>query len=187
VTARQLGLYILLLMVVSVTGWYVFSRSPGLQRSNVSETGADAFVKDMNLRVMNEQGQLAYRIKAVQMTHYPAGARIHLEQPDIRINQSSGDVWLIKSEQGETTEDADVIWLLGYVDIKRRATANNAALHIVTSDLTVWPEEERAATDNAATITSDQMELYGIGVSADFSKSTLQLRSSVRGRYDGAS
>ena len=181
---RQIILYGLLLMLVTVTGWFLFTQESGLQRETASATGADAFVEDMDLKVMNEQGQLHYRLQATRMTHYPSGERFHLEQPDIRIMQANGDNWRIQSERGETTEDADIIWLLGAVDIKRRKTATSSALHIVTSDLLVKPELEQAETDKAATITSDQFRVEGIGVKADFRKDTLKLKSSVRGRYD---
>ena len=122
---RQIVLYGLLLMLVTASGWFLFTQETGLQREPASATGADAFVEDMDLKVMNEQGQLQYRIQATRMTHYPRDERFHLEQPDIRIMQTNGDNWRIKSERGETTEDADIIWLLGAVDIKRRQTATS--------------------------------------------------------------
>jgi LPS export ABC transporter protein LptC len=184
VNIRQIVLYGLLLMVVTATGWFLFTQETGLQRETASATGADAFVKDMDLKVMSEQGQLQYRIQATRMTHYPSSERFHLEQPDIRIMQANGDDWRIQSEHGETTEDADIIWLLGAVDIKRQQTATSSPLHIVTSDLQIKPELEQAETDKAATITSDQFRVEGIGVKADFKKDTLKLKSSVRGRYD---
>jgi len=184
VNFRQIVLYGLLLMLVTASGWFLFTQETGLQREPASAAGADAFVEDMDLKVMNEQGQLQYRIQATRMTHYPRGELFHLDQPDIRIMQTNGDNWRIKSERGETTEDADIIWLLGAVDIKRRQTATSDPLHIVTSDLLVKPEKEQAETDKAATITSGQFRVEGIGVKADFKKDTVKLKSSVRGRYD---
>ena len=171
-------------MLVTATGWFLFLQETGLQRETASVTGADAFVEDMDLKVMNEQGQLQYRLQTTRMTHYPSGERFQLEQPDIRIMQANGDNWRIQSERGETTEDADIIWLLGAVDIKRLQTATSEPLHIVTSDLLVRAEKEQAETDKAATITSGQFQVEGIGVKADFKKDTVKLKSSVRGRYD---
>ena len=181
---KQIVIYGLLLLLVTGSGWFLFQQETGLQRETASATGADAFVEDMDLKVMNEQGQLQYRLQASRMTHYPNGERFQLEQPDIRIMQANGDNWRIKSERGETTEDADIIWLLGAVDIKRLQTTTSDPLHIVTSDLLVRAEKEQAETDNAATITSGQFQVEGIGVKADFRNDTLELRSSVRGRYD---
>ena len=186
-SGKQIILYGLLLLLITGTGWFLFQQETGLQRETVSATGPDAFVKDMDLKVMNEQGQLAYRIKAQYMRHYPNDERFKLEQPDIKIVQANGDIWHIKSEQGETTEAADIIWLLGAVDIKRPPTETSSRLHIVTSDLLVIPDDEIAETDNEATITSDEFLINAVGMKADFSKDTLELRSRVRGRYDVAS
>jgi LPS export ABC transporter protein LptC len=77
--------------------------------------------------------------------------------------------------------------LLGAVDIKRLPTATSSPVHIVTSDLQVKPEQELAETEQAATITSDQFRVEGIGITADFRNDTMELRSSVRGSYDGSS
>lgn len=184
---KQIGLYGLLLMLVTGSGWLLFRQETGLQRETASATGPDAFVEDMDLKVMNEQGQLEYRLKARRMTHYPRDERFNLVQPDLRVLQPGGDHWRIRSERGETTESADIIWLLGAVDINRRGSATSSPLHIVTSDLMVKPEEELAETAEAATIMSDQMRLDGVGIKADFRNETLEIRSSVRGRYDGNS
>jgi lipopolysaccharide export system protein LptC len=184
VNGRQIVLYGLLLLLVTGSGWFLLQQETGLQRTAASASGPDAFVEELDLKVMNEQGQLEYRVVARRMTHYPNEERFNLEAPDIRILQPGGDSWRIRSEQGETNEDADIIWLLGAVDIRRRQTAAGSALHIVTSDLLVKPEEELAETDNAATITSGQFRIEGVGVKADFRNDTLELGSSVRGRYD---
>jgi lipopolysaccharide export system protein LptC len=187
VSARQFGLYALLALLVVATGWYLFTRETGLQPPTASASGADAFVEDMDMKVLNEAGQLEYRVIARYMMHYPGDERFTLEQPDIRLHQSNGDTWHIVSDRGETNEEADTIWLLGDVDIKRRGSATSKPLHIITSDLLVLPEEEVAETDNATTIISEELEVHGIGARADFKNDTLELRSSVRGRYDKAS
>jgi len=187
VSSKQIGLYGLLLLLVTGSGWFLVTQESSLQLETASATGPDAFVKDMDLKVMNEQGQLGYRVKARHMTHYPSDERFKLEQPDIRILQANGDTWLINSEHGETTEAADIIWLLGAVDIKRPPTETSSRLHIVTTDLLVKPDDEIAETENEATITSDEFLINAVGMKADFRKDTLELRSRVRGRYDGAS
>ena len=184
---KPIGLYGLLLLLVLTSGWFLFRQESSLQLEAASATGPDAFVKDMDLKVMNEQGQLAYRVKALLMSHYPNDERFTLEQPDIKILQDNGDIWRIKSEHGEATEAADIIWLLGAVDIKRLPTETSSQLHIVTTDLLVKPDDEVAETENEATITSDEFLINAVGMKADFSKDTLELRSRVRGHYDDAS
>jgi len=109
VNRRQISLYGLLLLLLTGSGWFLFQQETRLQRETTSATGPDAFVKDLDLKVMGEQGQLEYRLKARHMTHYPHDKHFKLEKPDIKILQSNGDTWLIKSEHGEATEAADII------------------------------------------------------------------------------
>jgi len=187
VNSSQVSLYSLLFILVAVSGWFLFGQVTDLQRATTSVTGPDAFVEDMDLKVMNEQGQLGYRVKARRMTHYPNGKRFMLESPDIKILQDNGDTWRIISERGETTEAADIVWFLGAVDIRRQRTATRGPVHIVTRDLEVRPEQELAETEQAAVITADRFRVEGIGIKADFRNNTMELRSSVRGRYDGRS
>ena len=185
--SSQVSLYGLLLLLVAGSGWILFGRETGLQRATASISGPDAFVEDLDLKVMNEQGLLGYRLKARRMTHYPDGKRFLLEGPDIKILRDNGDTWRIVSEHGETTEAADVIWLLGAVDIRRQRSASRGPVHIVTRDLEVRPEQELAETEQAAIITADQLQVEGVGIKADFRNDTMELRSSVRGRYDARS
>ena len=103
-SARQLGLYAGLALLVVTTGWFLFTQETGLQRPTASAKGADAFVEDIDLKVLNEAGQLEYRVIARRMLHYPGDERFTLEQPDIKLHQSNGDTWHIVSERGETTE-----------------------------------------------------------------------------------
>lgn len=186
-SGKQFALYGLLLLILAGSGWFLLQQDNEQQRTGASATGPDAFIEDMDLKVMDEQGRLEYRVKARRMVHFPNDKRFSLEQPDIRILQSNGDNWYIRSERGEATEAADIIWLLGAVDISRPQTAASRRLHIVTSDLLVHPDDEIAETENEATITSDLFRVNAIGMKADFSNDTLELRSRVRGRYDGSS
>ncbi len=59
---KQIVIYGLLLLLVTGSGWFLFQQESGLQRTSASSSGADAFVEEMDLKVMNEQGQLQYRV-----------------------------------------------------------------------------------------------------------------------------
>jgi lipopolysaccharide export system protein LptC len=187
VNGKQFALYGLLLLILAGSGWYLLEKDSDQLRTSASATGPDAFIEDMDLKVMDEQGRLEYRVKARRMVHFPSDERFDLEQPDIRIMQGNGDNWYIRSERGEATEAADIIWLLGAVDISRPQTTASSRLHIVTSDLLVRPDDEIAETENEATISSDLFRVNAIGMKADFRNDTLELRSRVRGQYDGSS
>jgi len=185
VNPRQLGLFAILLLSVIGTGWFLGKQGGIRQSPGVSATGPDSFVEDIDLAVMDETGQLQYRIRAEHMAHYPNDDILRLRHPDINIAQADGTIWHIKSERGETTTAGDRLWLLGEVDIRRPETATVNAIHVITSDLLVKPEEEVAETGNAATITGDRYVINAIGLRANFRTRVLELLSRVRGTIDG--
>ena len=183
---RQAALFAVLLLVVIGTGWFLDKQSVNRLPASVSETGPDSFVEDINLAVMDEQGQLKYRLKAEHMTHFPNEDLLRLTRPDIDVMHTDGTAWRIIAEHGEAATAGDRIWLLGAVDIRRPGSATDGSIHVVTRDLLVKPEEDMAETDNAATITGNRYEINALGMKAYFRTGTLELLSRVKGTIDGA-
>jgi len=185
VNIRQFGLFVLLLLVVVGTGWFLDKQGGSRLPASASASGPDSFVEDINLAVMDDAGHLKYRVMAEYMTHFPNQELLTLRRPDINIVQPDGSVWQIQSERGETTTAGDRTWLLGKVTIQRPATATSGAIHIVTRDLLIKPEEDLAETESAATITGDRYVIKSVGLRADFKTRVLELLSRVKTTIDG--
>ena len=183
---KQFGLFVLLLLSVIGTGWFLDRQDSSQRPASVSATGPDSFVEDIDLAVMDENGYLQYRIRAERMSHFPHDDMLKLSHPDIDITHTDGAVWHITAERGETTTAGNRLWLLGEVDIRRPETATGSAIRVITSDLLVKPEDEQAETENAVTITGDRYVINAIGLRADFRTSVLELLSRVRGTIEGS-
>jgi len=186
VNLKQFGLFVLLLLSVIGTGWFLERQDNSQQPASVSTTGPDSFVEGIDLAVMDENGHLQYQVRAEHMTHFPNDDILKLSRPDIDIVHTDGAVWHIKAERGETTTAGDRLWLLGEVDIRRPETTTGSAIHVITSDLLVKPEDEQAETENAATITGDRYVINAVGLKADFRTHVLELLSRVRGTIEGS-
>jgi lipopolysaccharide export system protein LptC len=186
VNLKQFGLFVLLLFSVIGTGWFLDKQDNSRQPASVSATGPDSFVEDLDLEVMDENGHLKYQVRAEHMTHFPNNNILKLDRPDIDIVHTDGAVWHIKAERGETTTAGDRIWLLGEVDIRRPETTTGSAIHIITRDLLVKPEDEQAETENAATITGNRYVINAVGLKANFRTKVLELLSRVRGTIEGS-
>ena len=184
---KQFGLFVLLLLSVIGTGWFLDKQDNSQQPASVSATGPDSFVEDIDLAVMDENGHLKYQVRAEHMTHFPNDDILKLNRPDIDIVHTDGAVWHIKADRGETTTAGDRLWLLGEVNIRRPETTSGSAIHVITSDLLVKPEDKLAETENAATITGDHYVINAVGLKADFRTHTLELLSRVRGTIEGSS
>jgi lipopolysaccharide export system protein LptC len=187
VNIKQLGLFAVLLLIVVGSGWFLDKQGGSRQPASVSSSGPDSFVEDVDLTVMDELGYPKYRVKAKHMSHFPNEDILRLSQPDINITRTGGAVWQIVAERGETTTAGDQLWLLGAVDIRRPASVQNSAIHVVTSDLLIKPEDELAETDKAAAISGDRYRINAIGMKVYFRTGSLELLSRVRGTIDGSS
>jgi len=185
VNTRQTALFILLLVVIIGSGWFLDGRHAGLQDLSVSRTGRDSFVSGMHLDVMDTDGQLRYRVTADSMTHYPHSEQMELQRPLIDLLQRKGNSWRISAATGETTDSGDLIRLLGDVDIRRSGISG--PLQVRTRDLLVKPEQAYATTDSAATITAPGHRVESVGLDADLDNNTLELRSRVRGTINASS
>jgi len=184
VNNRQTALFILLLVVIIGSGWFLDGRHAGLQDLSVSRTGPDSFVSGMHLDVMDVSGQLRYRVTAESMLHYPNTEQLELQRPLIDLQQHNGNSWRISATTGETTDAGDIIRLLGDVNIRRSGVSG--PLQIRTRDLLVKPEQLYATTDSAATITAPGHRVDSVGLEADLNNNTLELRNRVRGTINAA-
>jgi LPS export ABC transporter protein LptC len=177
VNTRQTLLLVLLLLVVAAA-WFLKNPQTADPDSVARKQGSDMFADHVEVTIMDESGQPAYRIMADHLSHSPDTERFDLTRPFIEVNHPRGDDWNISSERGQMTDKGDRLWFLGEVNIHRRG---GSPLHIKTSDLLVQPDEELAETDNAVAISSAQYKINAIGLKADFRKDLLEFRSRVRG------
>jgi lipopolysaccharide export system protein LptC len=184
VNTRQTLLFILLLVIIIGSGWFLDGRHGGLQDLSISRTGPDSFVSGMHLDVMDASGQLSYRVTADNMVHYPNVDQLELQRPLIDLQQHNGNTWRISAETGESADSGDLVRLLGKVNIHRSGVSG--PLQVRTRDLLVKPEQAYATTDSAATITAPGLRVEAVGIEADLDDNTLELHHRVRGSIDAA-
>ncbi|MCK5382497.1 MAG: LPS export ABC transporter periplasmic protein LptC [Gammaproteobacteria bacterium] len=173
----------ILLFLVVASGWFLQRPETGIPAATDHKRGPDMFADQIEVTVMDESGQPAYRLAADYLRHSPDTERFDLTRPFIEVSRPAGDNWNIASERGQMTDKGDQLWFLGKVSIHR---LGSKPLHIRTSDLLVKPDEESAETDNAVSVSAPQYKIDAIGLKADFRKSLLEFRSRVRGTINAA-
>ena len=178
------AIIIFLVVLVAASGWFLRDMETVRPAATDQQLGPDMFADQIEVTVMNDSGQPAYRITAEKLLHSPNSKRFDLTQPSIEVQRPNGGNWNISSEHGQMTEKGDLLWFLGETDIHRQG---GNALHIRTSDLLVKPKEELAETESAVRITAALYEIDAVGLKADFRNRLLQLRSRVRGTLHAAS
>ena len=178
------AIIIFLVILVVASGWFLREMETVLPAATDQEHGPDMFADHIEVTVMNDSGQPAYRITAEQLLHSPDSKRFDLTRPSIEVKRPKGGNWNISSERGQMTEKGDLLWFLGEANIHRQG---GNALHIRTSDILVKPKEELAETDSAVRISAALYEIDAVGLKADFRNKLLELRSRVRGTIHAAS
>jgi lipopolysaccharide export system protein LptC len=175
-----------LLLFAVLTGWLqnVFEVKKRVV-SNVEERhDPDYFMRDFVLTTMDVNGVPANRISSNYMEHFPDDDTTELTRPSILIFRQSGPPWLIKSDRGAFTKDAELVLLSGNVSISRKSGPDNRPVQLFTDALKVHPKSEFAETDRKVTMISDSKRTVGIGMRAYIKQGQLQLLKDVKVYYE---
>lgn len=144
---------------------------------------ADAVVENFEIRRLDEQGKLQYRLSAPQLHHFPDDNSSQITSPRLLAYRDDAPPLTLTAGRATVTARGETIRLEGDVEIVRAATDKRPELNARTPVLTVEPEAGTAHTDQAMTITLGASQISGIGARIDNKASTFELRSQVRGRY----
>lgn len=124
-------------------------------------------------------GQRRYELIADKVTHYPVGDVTEFEQPHLRYETADGQL-RITAAWGETREGGETLDLVGDVEVFRDGIDGNVDMSLTSDTLTVWPDDERAATDDPVVLTHGATVATGNGMRADNLFGALQLIGNAR-------
>lgn len=144
---------------------------------------ADAIVENFEIRRLDEQGKLQYRLSAPQLRHFPDDNSSQISAPRLLAYRDDAPPLTLTAGQARVSARGETIVLADGVEVVRAASDKRPELKARTATLTVEPETGKAHTDQAMTITQGASEISGVGARIDNKASTFELRSQVRGRY----
>ena len=174
----------LLALVAALTYWLDVRLAPKAERPDWrQEHRPDTIVEDFEIRRLNAEGVLQYRLKAPHLVHYPDDDSAEVTTPHITLYRPSGAPLTLLGQMAHVSAKGEKVFFPGQVDIDRAASPDNQALTARTTDLTVLPEEGLASTDQHVFMTLGTSELQGIGARIDNKAQTFELLANVTGRY----
>jgi lipopolysaccharide export system protein LptC len=142
----------------------------------------DYYLNDFSLSAMDEQGHLQHRLQAKQLSHFTAGEKTELQQPELMVFKQDKVAWQVVAERGEINQRQDDILLLGGVQLNQ--LTGNEPLRLTTSSLHILPKQGRANTNQPITLTQAGKRIDAIGMEIEREGQRLLLLSQVRGRYE---
>ncbi len=171
----------LLLALAGLTFWLRYATElPEPRRDGKHRHDPDYFVNDATMRKIDKTGRLHYTLKAADIRHYPDDDTTDLIKPELTWLNVKKPTVNLTSDNAHVSKDGERIDLYGNVRIHRAATAKEAAMISTTSELAVFPEEEKAFTKSAVLMTQGQSWVKGVGMQMDNRARTYVLESQAR-------
>ena len=132
---------------------------------------------------MNDQGKLAYTVKAQRMEHFSDNSSMDLLEPRIAFETSTGN-WHVSAEKAQFLSNTQQLLLHKNVHLQRLATSNKSALTIETDFLEISTEKQTAENNDPTHLKIQNIELDAQGILFDNKLGILKLKSKVRGKYE---
>jgi LPS export ABC transporter protein LptC len=129
----------------------------------------------------DEQGRIAYRIRAEQLDEVPDEARLRLEGVNVEYSPADETAWEISAQRASAPKDRSLLTLAGNVAVRSMPTDGSAPVLISTDELRFAPDTSSAESDAPVTLRIGDWQLTGVGLSTHLKGDTLKLESEVHG------
>ena len=131
----------------------------------------------------DEQGRLTYRVRAERLDELPADERLRLQGVNVEYRPAEDTAWTISAATASALKDGSLLELSGDVEIRSVPTDGSAQRTILTQALRFWPDTSSVQSDLPVELRVGNLQLHGMGLSADLKGHTLRLESVVHGTF----
>lgn len=139
---------------------------------------------DFSLDVLKPDGTISIELRAPHLARRDGDGSLFIDQPHFELPTEGGGRWIGEAEAGWVGADADILKLLGAVDMRRPATPSLQAAHVQTADITARPEQQQLYTAAPTVIRQPGLILRGTGMQVDIAAHTMELLHDVQGTFE---
>ncbi len=176
---------IVLLAAVAFSGWLRSILDPQIQVAGEgAATDPGSYMENFTRSAMDVAGNLATRLSADKMYHYPHSQSTELLSPVLEVHNGGDLPWHITSERGWVDSEEEVILLFGPVHGWKEGSNGEPELEIRTTDLRILAKNEYAETNRPVTLIGPGTITHGVGMQASLGRSKVKLLEKVRTLYD---
>ena len=136
----------------------------------------------ITLQVFSNLGELDYEVSANQLEQYPSQQLIKAVNPIVRMASQEQHSWVIRADRGVIKRKPDTpgeanqynqMTLQGRVQILRRGDMAKKQMMLSTSQLHLFPTEQRAQTDMPVFLEHERFTTSSEGFDLDLETGTL--------------
>ena len=179
------GLTVLLLLAAVASGWSVWIYSANTLDSTASQR-PDYVLRDYEIVSLDSEGAEAFTLRGPQLQRELGDKSMNLLTPLFLVPDRNGAYWEVRAKHGFVPEDGKELHLRDEVVVTSPAQVPPPT-RIETSELNLFPRENRATSSAAVTVTRPGLTMRGRGLKADFNRQQVALLSDVHSRYVPAS
>lgn len=182
---RQPIIIALLLLAVTITGWWAWSLRQREQPAPlVGPPRSDYQVEQFELLAFDELGKESFSMRGPRMARHPTLGTLDIEEPRLRAPDSKNQVWTGRAERAWVSRDGDRLRLLDKVELRGPTTAERVPMRLRGEQLDFLPKTDQVESDDWVTITATGSILRGKGLKADLASRHVELLSEVTARYE---
>lgn len=145
----------------------------------------DAYVNQLHLVQMNDQGLPDVGLHSPLVEHYPEENHLVFIKPQATVYQTDQPAWEISSERGEALQDLEIFRLEGQVVAHQPVDENHPETFLRTEKVQFYRSTRQLESDQKVSLDQAGSHLESIGVKADLKAEEVTLLSQAQGYYDG--
>ena len=178
----------LLLVLSLLTFWLRYATElDESRRDGKNRHDPDYILTDVVSRKLDQNGNLAYTLRATDVRHYPDDDTTDLTQPNLVHNNHKSGVppVTVSADRGHLTHDNDQVDLYGNVRLYRPPFPKHLEMTATMEQLTAFPNDETAFTKSPVLMTQGNSWAKGVGMQVNNRTQTYIIESQVVGFMEG--
>ena len=174
-------LTVALLGIALAAGWAIIRQRASLLPTGEAEARPDYILHDFEIITLNKEGGEGFTLQAPKLARTPGNHEMDINQPTFLFPDKDGSRWRSRSATGWVSGEGDEVRLRGKVVLDNPEGAKQ--MRVETEALNVYPDANRATSDQQVTITQPGATISGRGLEAQLDAQRVTLKSEVRAQY----
>jgi len=142
------------------------TRSPEPTANITTSQAPDFIAKTVRITGFTKDGKLYYTLDSPHLVHLPVTDSTHIELPQLQLITQERHMQ-INADHGEVGPKGERVNFTGNVEAEREGAPLDPPMHLSSSQLTVWPQEQRAVSNVPVRLTQGKTRVDAKNLEAD--------------------
>lgn len=170
-----------LIVIALAAGWAIIRQRANLDATGQPEARPDYVLHDFEIITLQKDGREGFTLQAPKLARTPGNHEMNIDQPVFLFPDKNGTRWRSRSATGWVNGEGSEVRLRGQVILDNPQGTRKVRME--TEALNVYPDTNRATSDQQVTVTQPGATIRGRGLEAQLDTQRVTLKSEVKARY----